>query len=103
MKTKWEPQIGEECVVYAGDRYTGTIVSVGGIRYEVDIGMPATIYVHRNQLRPLRKAREWRMLYKKCDHENMMIVSSHVCREWFVEGPKLESGQIITVREVRRK
>jgi len=45
--------------------------------------------------------REWKILYRKCEHGQFQaMVSSHVCREWYVEGPP--TGETpVRVREIR--
>lgn len=45
-----------------------------------------------------KEPREWKILYQKCEH-TYGIISSHVCREWYVEGPPTD-GKTVTVREV---
>lgn len=61
---------------------------------------------HPKQLRRLKpkpKAevkvpREWKMLYQPRDPQG--IVSIHICREWYVEGPLPEPLKTFSVREV---
>lgn len=102
-----------ECGTFYGPTIEGdygTVVDLDpvgwvGVNLDSNYGKDK-FHFHPKQLRRLKpkpKAevkvpREWKMLYQPRDPQG--IVSIHICREWYVEGPLPEPLKTFSVREV---
>jgi hypothetical protein len=98
MKHNFKP--GDKVVVYDGLRYTGFVTDIDESQVEESILVVKDTnptyqrWVHPKQLRRIRKrakAREWTLTHDIFEFNKT------------IDGPVLKEGEVVRVREVRRK